>query len=240
MRPALSKSIRAIGVLLFAATAFLPVHSCGSGPSAYEPHKAAAPGKGRERPVDVQVPTREIAHDMEFGWREGGALRALWHARKWYPYLLVPFWAVALALFAWGGARARRAAGWGCLGLSVAIAAFEYAYISSDYVGFLPRSWARFETVVAWLVVCTILVARRGGRSVTDAEACVSAQALLAVLHGGTFLVDDLRSWVGDGHGIGPIAHALFANYHWAYWVAMGALLLAAAPAYTRRAAPTP
>jgi hypothetical protein len=121
----------------------------------------------------------------------------------------------------------------------VAIAAFEYRYITTDYTGVLPRAVLDAERMIAWAIVLVVLFARRRGRGLAEPAACVSAQALLAFLHGWTFPASDIRGWLAAGHAVAPIAQAVFANYHAGFWLALASLALVAAPGY-RRGPPAP
>jgi hypothetical protein len=191
--------------------------------------------------VDVQVPIEEIVEEGAEGWSAAGPIGAFWEVRVWYPYVLAPLWVAALVV-ALGSARLARAAGWGLLAVSLGVAVFELAYISWQFHGFLP-SWLRpLEVGVAWLVVLAILFVRRPGRSALDPEATVSAHAFLSVCHGLTYPVSDVRGWLRSDYEWGPILRSLFSDYLPAYWVALGALLVAAIPGYwlRPRAAPLP
>ncbi len=225
--------MRLVGILVFAATLFLPVHSCGPGPfPRAAPPSPAAHRATQPRAEDVQVPIEEIVRHGGEGFTEGGAWKAVWRVREWYPYLLLPFWLVALALAASSG-RLERAAGWGCLALTLALAVFETIYVTRTYVGFLPQSARAFEVGFVCLVVVAVLFLRRH-RSLLDPAATVSAQALLAFLHGLTFPGHDVRVWVDDGASLSGILGSLLHDYRPAFWLALAGLLVAAVPAYLR------
>ena len=181
--------------------------------------------------VEVQVPLERLYDEAARGYERGGVVGAIWRSRTWYPYLLLPFWIVALFLCGIGP-RSARAAGVLIFVLTAAILALEFAYVGKDFGGILPADLRPVEVVVAWVVVIAILVWRRHGRSLFDAEAGVSAQALLCALHGFTFIGNDVRVWIVQGASLGPMVRAVFANYLPAFWVAEAALFVAAAPAY--------
>ena len=227
------RTLRAAALLVFCATAFLPLHACHAAPRSPGPAALRAPPpSGR-----AYVPARVIADAVHAPDRRG-ALDLLWRVRDVYPYLLAPAWAALLLLAELGGRRGRAFAGGAALLLSAAVAAFEFRYIRADYTGVLPASVRGAEQLVAWGVVVGVLVARRRGRRLLDAEAAVSAQALLACLHAFTFPAADLRRWVGAGHPLAPSVDALVANYQPGFAVAVVALVAIAVPGYLRAVAP--
>ena len=229
---ALARGVRAVAILVFGVTLFLPVHSCGPGPRPVGARQSATVVRN---PPAVQVPLEQLYDQLSWGHRRGGAIEAVWQARPWYPYLLLPVWLLALALCG-TGPRGARAAGAAVLALSVAVLALEVPYVARDFGGILPRSLHSVEVIVALVVVVAVLWYRRPGRSLLDAEAGISAQALLSALHAFTFIGNDVRAWSAEGAALGPIVKAVFANYLPAFWVATAALLVAAAPAYLARA----
>jgi hypothetical protein len=232
--PRLARFVRLLAVLVFAWTAFLPVHGCGPGP---RPAKAAARQRQAAQapaPEAVQVPFEEILEEGAAGWTEGGPVGAFWAVRVWYPYVLVPLWLAGLVLAA-GGARASRAGGALLLGTTIAIGVFELGYISYQFRGFLPPLLRPLEVGVAWILVLAVLFLRRPGRRLDDPEATVSAHAFLSILHGLTYPVSDGRVWLDAGHDLSAIVAALLSDYKPAFWVALGALAVAAVPGYLFR-----
>lgn len=229
------RTLRAVALLVFCATAFVPLHACRAAPRT--PGVAARgptiPPSGR-----VYVPARVVA-DAAHAAGDRGALGFLWSVRNVYPYLLAPAWAALLLLGELGGRRGRAAAGVLALTLAAAVAAFEHRYIRADYTGVLPEAVRVPEQYVAWGVVLLVLFVRRPGRALLDPEAAVSAQALLAFLHAWTFPAADLRRHLAAGHAFGPVLDALAANYQPGFLVAAAALLGVALPGYLR-AAPRP
>jgi hypothetical protein len=221
--------VRLVAIAAFAVTLFLPVHRC----EARVGHHAAALRADRSlhRRNVVQVPIDEIREHATRGLADGGVVDAVWRARAWYPYLLLPLWLLALFL-RWVGGGAARAAGGVIFATTAAILALEFAYVKHDFGGILPRALRPVEVVTAWIVVTAILVWRRHGRSLFDVEAGISAHALLCALHGFTFIADDLRVWSGEGRAVSAMVAAIARDYLPAFWVAEAALIVAAAPAY--------
>ncbi len=221
--------VRAVGVLVFAATAFLPVRGCEPGPARFAPGAsgpAAADFEGGE------VPAERLPQALAAGWARGGAVSAVWEARTWYPYLLAPIWMLALAAAASGSVAARRIAAAGLVCVSVGVALFELPYVLTAYEGVVSGSGRAFEVAAVWVLICVVLFVRPAGRRLGEIEACVSAQALLALLHGLTFPAGDARRWLVAGHGPGAVTAAVFTCYRPAFWLALGALAFAALPGY--------
>ena len=226
--------VRLVAIAVFAVTMFLPVMRASADPRRPYP-RSLAPAAQRRLPV--LVPLEQVANGAEW-LDEGGAIEALWRTRAWYPYLLLPAWLGALALGA-SGPRGRRAAGVLIFATTAGVLAFEVAYVRADFGGILAPSLRWLEIGCAWAVVTAVLVWRRHGRSLFDAPAGISALALLAALHGFTFMGEDLRAWSAGGAGLSAMANGIAANYFPAFWVAEAALFVAAAPAYLpRRASP--
>jgi hypothetical protein len=231
--PRVARFLRLLAVLVFAGTAFFPVHGCGPGPA---PRAPTAKYKVPPPPVAeaVQVPIEEVLEQGAVGWKEGGPVGAFWNVRIWYPYVLVPIWLAALALAA-AGRRFARIGGWVLLGTSFGIAVFELAYISYQFRGFLPPLLRPLEVGIAWILVLAVLFVRRSGRSPLDPEATVSAHAFLSILHGFTYPISDVRTWLHRDVDLAAVARAVFENYKPAFWVALGALAVAAIPGYLFR-----
>jgi hypothetical protein len=221
--------IRATGLLLFLATLAMPIHGCRAHPRDFEPSAQARAPK-EAAPREIPPAWRKIEARARSGWVRDGAWGAVWSARAWYPYFLAPVWVAAL-LLARRGASARRAVARSLLVLSAAIAAFEARYLWTEYDELFRGLPQGLETGVAWLLVCAVLFWRPLRRE-DPVGATVSAQALLGTLHAFTFLFQDARLWLSQGHGAGPIARALLANYQPGYWLAVAGLALAAAPGY--------
>ncbi len=228
-----ARGVRLVGILAFAVTLFLPVHSCGGGPRAREP---AASRASRASPESVQIPIDEITQPFGRAWRKGGPIAALWRVRTWYPYLLIPIWLLALGLAAIGP-RSRRAAGWMLTACAIGIAVFEWVYLDHDYGGILPIGARRFEIALAWGVVVAVLFVRRRGRTWTEPEAHVSAQALLTLLHALMFLVGDAITYSKNGHGVGVVLDTLRDEYRIGYWVALSSLVAIVVPGIRRPSA---
>ncbi|MFO0931339.1 MAG: hypothetical protein U1E39_01370 [Planctomycetota bacterium] len=220
------RTLRAVALLVFCATAFVPLHACRARPPTAR--RDAIPPSGR-----TYVPARVVAEAAHAAGPRG-PLEFLWTVRNVYPYLLAPAWAALLLLAELGGRRGRAAAGVLAVALAAGVAAFEYRYIRADYTGVLPASVRGPEQVAAWAVVVVVLFARRRGRRLLDPEAAVSAQALLAFLHAWTFPAADLRRHLASGHALGPVLDVLAANYQPGFLVAAASLLAVAAPAYLR------
>jgi hypothetical protein len=222
------RTVRAVALLVFTATAFLPLHAC-----------LASPRPGAQPSGGTYVPARVVADAARRP--DGGGLRGfVWSTRAVYPYLLAPLWAALLLAAELAGRRGRRAAGALALALSVGVAAFELAYIRTDYTGVLPRAVLAQEQYVAWGVVVLLLFGRRPGRGFLEPEAAVSAQALLACFHAFTFPAADVRRYLAAGHGLGPVLDTLVTNYRPAFVVAVAALAAVALPGYLRPAAGPP
>lgn len=217
--------LRGVGVLVFAATAFLPLHACTTSPA-----RVARPDPSA-RVAPPYVAAARVRDAVAASPRD--PMQALWRARAAYPYLLVPLWAVGVAAAASRRPALRRAVGAVLLASCAAVAAFEARYIAADYTGMLPRPLLRAEQAVAWAVVVGVLFLRRG-RSLLDPAATVSAQALLAALHAFTFPAADVRRWLAAGHRPGPVVEALVVNYRAGFVLAVLALLAVAVPGYTR------
>jgi|GEM_PF-2690099 len=224
------RTLRAVALLVFTATAFLPLHACLASPRA-DGAGAARPASSAATSGRRTVPARVVADAA--GRDDGRGVRGVvWASRDVYPYLLAPVWAALLVVAELGGRRVRRGAGVVAAALGAGVAAFEFAYIRADYSGLLPRALLAQEQYVAWGVVVVVLFARRCGRGVFEVEAAVSAQALLAMLHAFTFPAADLRRYVAEGHRLGPALEALATNYRPAFVVAVVALAAVALPGY--------
>jgi hypothetical protein len=233
---AFTRAVRALAVLVFAATAFFPVRACSPGPGDFEPH---ARGPTAQDFAGGDVPVDRVRAEVSRGFEDGGVVGAVWGSRNWYPYLLAPLWIAALVAASSGFPRARRAAGVGLLVVSVAIAALEAPFLFRDFTGVLPPAARPFELAAAYVAVCAVLFLRPAGRGLLDPEATVSSQALLGLLHAATFPLGDAQRWL-PGHTIPAIGAALATSYRPAFWVALAALAFAAACAYapSRRRAP--
>ncbi len=221
---------RTAGIALFVLSAFLPVYGCRASPNDFED----GPDKGgwywiEEKMDDVPV-VRLLGFDDE-GGPGSPALARLWDERRFYPYLLVPFWISALASSR-GGAPRRRRAAVVLLALSVSLVVFEGFYLWFDFTGAGPRWSRRVERVAIWIGVAAVLWFRRRGRGrIEDPEAAVSALALLSLLHALAFPVSDIVRWA-DENSLGAMIHTLSVNYKPGYWVAVAGLGLVAAPGY--------
>lgn len=157
---------------------------------------AAAP----RAPVRHHVPLGELSRATQAAWIDGD-VEPLWAARLWYPYALAPLWALALLL---GGGAAhglrRKLAGGLLVLVTLAIIPIEAAYLSTDYVAFLPPPFGDTEVVVVFVAVLFVLLARRPrDRHLVAVEGHVAAQALLSFLHMLTIPGTFARRWIEDG-----------------------------------------
>lgn len=223
--------VQLAGVLLFSGAMLLPAYHLRTYPGL----EHLPPGSYLLPEAREEVPAAELLAGL-VAWLEGRGSAGLWAARRWYPFALAPLW--LLALLAAGRVRRhprpawRRGLGLALLGVSAGVAAFEWAYLHADYVGFLGPALARAEVVLAWGFVLGLLFwRRRGAWSPAALEATVAAQALLALVHACTLPSTDARCW-WDGHELGSLCRALGQNYRPAFWVGLAGLLLAALPAY--------
>jgi hypothetical protein len=227
--------LRVVGVVLFLASAALPLTRCA--PPPVESGSSAAFHVVVVR-VDTDqgaVPWREIGGTLAAGWREGGPLQAVWKARTWYPYLLAPLWLLALLWTPRLAPAGRRRLGVFFLVLGIAIAVLEACYIATDFQGLFVGTAGVVEDVVAWSVVAAVLFVRPGGRPLLDPVAAVAGQALLGFLHAMTFPAYDVLTWASQRRGLAGVVEGLVFKYRPAFWLALAGLLLAAAPAYLAR-----
>lgn len=168
----------------------------------------------------------------------------LWEARRWYPYLLVPFWALALAWAAWKP-RARRGVGLALLALTCGLAVLEAFYLAVEYAPLLPEVFGHAEALIAWGIVATVLLWRRApDRSFAAVEAHVASQALLSWLHFLTLPATQARCWL-DRHSVDDVACAVGTNFGAPFWWGIAGLVLLSLPVYLRpapgvRAVPAP
>lgn len=159
----------------------------------------------------------------------------LWEARRWYPYLLVPFWALALAWVAWKP-RARRGVGLALLVVTLGLAVLEAFYLAVEYAPLLPEVFGHAEALIAWAIVATVLLWRRApDRSFEAVEAHVASQALLGWLHFLTLPATQARCWL-DRHSVDDVACAVGTNFGAPFWWGIAGLVLLSLPVYLRPA----
>jgi hypothetical protein len=185
-----------------------------------------------------QVPAVEIGHRLEEGWTRAGLLGAVWDVRPWYPFLLAPIWLAALLALPRLGAAGRKRLGTAFLALSVLIAVYEVFYIWHDYEGLLSGVLGPLEHLVAWAFVVAVLFVRPRGVPWHDVGAAISAQAFVGVLHALTFPAHDVIEWALRGHGLGTIVEVVQGRFLPAFWFAVGALVVTAAPGYLAASRP--
>ena len=238
MGPA-ARWFQALGVLVFLATAFLPLHGAKQHPQ----HLArcrALPGvtvttalAGHE-----SVPAREIYDAVRLDVAGSAAGCATWEVRRWYPFVLAPLWLAALLWVAGpsaAGASRRSRAGALLLGLAVVVAILEACYLAVEYAALFPAVLGRAETVIAWFVVVGILfLRRRADRGLGAVEAHVGAQALLSLLHLLTLPSSEARAWLGS-YELGDVCAAVGTNFRAGFWVACAALATAGGATYLSR-----
>ena len=231
--------LQALGILLFLATAFFPLHCAELHPlhvarQATHPQVALAVA-----PPGVEaVPAREIYDAVRVDLAGEAHGFRTWEVRRWYPYALALFWLWALLWVAGppAAAAARRArAGAVLLTLTVGVAVLEACYLAVEYAPLLPQVLGRAEALIAWALVVAILFLRRGtDRRVGAVEGHVGAMALLSLLHLLTLPSSEARPWLGP-YAWSDVCSAVGTNFRPAFWLACGGLALASAATYFSR-----
>lgn len=223
--PALVRRLQLLGLLVVALAAFLPHHE-----RLARPGQAPLPSRAERQERPAEVLASALGRDLA----EGSAGRHLWEARRWYPYVLVLLWALALGLAAWRPAW-RTGVGTGLMLVALALAVLEACYLAVEYEPLLPHLLGPVEGLLAWALVLAVLFARRApDRSLGAVEAHVAAQALLSWLHLLTLPATEARCWLGE-HGTLAVAGAVCANFQPAFWAAVLGLLAMWLPTCLRR-----
>jgi hypothetical protein len=229
--PAFPRLLQWLGLAIVVVTAFGTHFELRARPG----QPLAQVARGRQE-VPAEVLGAALADDLS---ARGPGLR-LWEARRWYPYLLVPFWLVGLAWVALRP-RARRPVGVGLLVLTLAVAVLEAFYLAVEYAPLLPDVFGQGEALIAWGIVATVLLWRRAPDRTPDAvEAHVASQAMLGWLHLLTLPATQARCWL-DRHQVDDVVCAVGTNFGAAFWWGIAGLALMSLPVYlrpTRAAAP--
>ena len=243
--PQRTRRIQWIGLALLAVTSFWPTFHFTAHPlgTLRVDHPPSEPvddrfplAGGRDVPAESLVAAASAATVQATWWEP------FWAVRRWYPWFLWPVWALALLLTGGTsrGGRRRTVIGLGMLLFTLALLAFEAAYLRAEYVAFLPGALGRAEALAAWLLVACLLLWRRASdRHLGALEATVAAHALLGCAHALTLPSTMARQWWGD-HGADRVIAAVWANFPPAFWMGLGALALVAAPVYLRRTGDRP
>ncbi|MEZ6025224.1 MAG: hypothetical protein R3E85_03460 [Planctomycetota bacterium] len=183
---------------------------------------AAAP----RAPVREHVPLAELGRAARTAWTDGD-VEPLWASRLWYPYALAPLWVLALLLGGGAPHGLRRKLAGGLLVLvTLAVIPLEAAYLSNDYVAFLPPPFGDAEGVVVFVCVLFVLLARRPrDRHLAAVEGHVAAQALLSFLHMLTIPGTFARRWIEDGADVHAATTSLVEAFPLPFVVATAAFL---------------
>jgi hypothetical protein len=228
----LGRGLPLLGALVFFGCGFFPTHHAKTLPGL----ERLPPGSYILREASEEIPVRDLAGAIARA-ATTGEWGLVWAQRRWYPFLLAPLWAGALFVAAGAGARRRRTLGAALLAVSGGLAALEWAYLRSDYVGFFGPGLQTLEWVLAWTLVLGVLLYRpRGTWRLGAIEATVASQALLAVLHLGTLPSTDLRGWL-PAASLESAFGALFTNYMPAFWLGTLALCATVVGGYARSVA---
>jgi hypothetical protein len=232
--------LQVLGIAVFLATAFLPLHC----PERH-PQLLARFGGASHVTVTLlgveDVPARQVYDALRMDLTGSTPGCRTWEVRRWYPFVLAPFWLWALLWAAGpsGGAAARRSrAGAVLLTIAVAVAVLEACYLGVEYAALFPNVLGRTETVIAWLVVVAVLfVRRRADRSLGAVEAHVGAQALLSLLHLLTLPSSEARPWLAS-YAWSDVCAAVGTNFRPGFWLACAGLALASGATYLSRRRP--
>ena len=243
------RTLQWIGLALMALSAFWPTYHFRVYPvPGLESASPAMIHPGRHRLSAVErfhvLGTREVPA-QEFGAAVVETVRGpdrigpAWDRRRWYPYALLPFWILALALVsgrrAGAGTLSRRLVGVGLWGLALALALFEALYLRTEYLPFAPGLLGRVEGFLAWLLVLTLLFYRRPvDRRLGAVEATIASQALLSFVHALTLPSTMARGWWG-AFDTSAVLATVWTNFPFAFWLGCAGLLLIALPIYLRR-----
>lgn len=242
MHPA-ARVLQVLALTAFTVLAALPLHLGRTlpVPRARSGAAGAAAGDACWTPLTgYDIPCEALGRALVRDLSSASPATHLWRERRWYPFLLAPLWILALLYGAGSGPGAlarRRRAGALLLVLAAGLAVFEACYLAHEYAPLLPDLLGRAEGALVWLLVVAVLFARRRADRRLDAlEAHVGAQALLGLMHFVTLPSSQARPWMREA-ALGDVARALVSNFPPAFWLALGLLALAAAPAYLGRGA---
>ena len=234
------------GLLLMGVSAFGINYHYKAYPSAVVQQVARADVRTASQP-DVtyrvmgapEVPAREVGIPL-VAWLNGQqSLRPLWEKRRWYPYLLLPLWILAMVLVRGKGrpaeSRRRRLVGEGMWLLALCVGGFEFAYLFTEYAPFMPGFLGQVEIFLTWCFVLGMLFYRRkADRKVGAVEATVASQGLLAFAHAMTLPSTMARGWVGSTD-LGTVIRTVFINFPPLFWIGCAGTLMIALPIYLRR-----
>jgi hypothetical protein len=189
-----------------------------------------------------EAPAQVLGEALQADLEAGPPGRHLWEARRWYPFALVPLWALALV---WVVLRpvARARVGVALMLLAVGLAVLEAFYLALEYAPLFPDALGHAEAVLVWLLVSAVLLLRRApDRNFAAVEAHVAAQALLGWMHLLTLPATQARCWL-DRHSVDAVACAVASNFAVPFWWGIAGLALMSLPVYLRRvprSAPSP
>lgn len=228
--PVLVRRLQLLGLLVVALAAFLPHHE-----RLVRPGQLPLPSRAERQERPAEVLASALGRDLA----EGTAGRHLWEARRWYPFVLVLLWALALLLVAWRPGW-RGGVGLGLMLVALALAVLEACYLAVEYEPLLPHLLGPAEGLLAWGLVLAVLFVRRApDRALGAVEAHVASQALLSWLHLLTLPATEARCWLGE-HGTLDVACAVGANFQPAFWAALAGLTAMWLPTCLRRAPQAP
>ncbi len=223
----LLRTVQWVGILLVAASAFLPALHVRAYPGLTGKLQAAWIAAVSPRPREV--PAQELGTAVVESLNGPDAVTPLWDVRRWYPWFLAPLWALAL-LFSRG--RGRRWAGAGMLLLTFAIIVLEATYLRVEYLPFLSGGWGRAELAAVWLFIILVLLYRRPvDRHLGAVEAAIGAQGLLGFMHSVTLPATMFRQWL-PGRDAGDVFRAVLHNFGPGFWLGMAGMLMMAAAIY--------
>jgi len=188
---------------------------------------------------EPEVPARILGTAIASAVKGPDHFGPVWQNRRWYPYLLLPLWIVALLLISGkagvAGTRRRRLVGEGMWLLALVIAVWEAAYLRSEYAPFLKGFLGSLEVFLTWcVVVAMIFYRRKADRHMGAVEAAVAAQGLLAFAHAMTLPSTMARGWL-PAFDTATVVETVLINYPPLFWIGCAGTLMIALPVYLRK-----